>query len=360
MILNNRITSIFLRYWYVSLAGVSLLLFYISPSQSVKIERIYANGVYPIFRMFWDFLFGWIPIPLIYLLLIIVLVSLFFQLRKIINNQAHWASVAKWGIKVISLSLVAFYWCWGFHYKRVKAWDGLQIPRVEIDSMMIRDEYLRVSDSLISLRNLLTEDDVSRYPDRKLLANLSAELKGDFEAMGIRVYGRPNVRMIYPRGVLLHISTAGVYLPWVSEGHVDAGLHPIVVPFTAIHELAHAYGQTDEDMCNFWALISGLNHADPFVRYSSYFSYWRYIRAALFQHRTLFDQTARNVPDSIAKDYKAIIAYAERYPDILPKLRDLFYDTYLKSHGVQDGLASYNKMVQRALEWKHHFGDFTL
>jgi len=36
----------------------------------------------------------------------------------------------------------------------------------------------------------------------------------------------------------------------------------------------------------------------------------------------------------------------DRYPDIMPAVRDKMYDSYLKSHGVKDGLANYSHMIK--------------
>jgi len=42
----------------------------------------------------------------------------------------------------------------------------------------------------------------------------------------------------------------------------------------------------------------------------------------------------------------------DKYPDILPKVRDAVYDTYLKSHGVKGGMSSYSTVVKLMLQWK--------
>ena len=34
-----------------------------------------------------------------------------------------------------------------------------------------------------------------------------------------------------------------------------------------------------------------------------------------------------------------------KYPDILPSVRDAIYSSYLKRHGVKEGLRSYNEVV---------------
>ena len=128
-----------------------------------------------------------------------------------------------------------------------------------------------------------------------------------------------------------------------------------------MHEMSHGYGWTGEDVCNFLALMAAINSDDLQVRYSGYFGYWRYLRSQVFQiDREDFDLFYRPVPQQILKDYQDINAYAQRYKDILPELRDLFYDSYLKSHGISSGLINYSQMIVLTHEWKEQHGDLLL
>ncbi len=338
------------------LAIVTVFLFNSLPTESLLVEKLYSNGIYLVFRAVWDRIFFWIPIPIIYVIVLLMI----FQLRKIYLKRLYYISVWKYilysSIVVLAVFISSFYWMWGFNYKRVKPWGTLDIPAVDISGDQILGEYRRVMDSMMVLRADLNHDDLRRYPSRSTLQKWSKDLGDSFCDLGFSVVSRPNVRVLRPRGMLLRFSTAGIYLPWSGEGHVDGGMHPITIPFTALHELAHAYGHTDEDMCNFWALLSGANSDDNFVRYSSYFAYWRYLRSALYQDKELFESVKDDIPEKILEDYKEILSYADRYPDLMPKVRYLFYDTYLKSHGVVDGIASYNNMIKRSFDWQAKYG----
>ena len=46
------------------------------------------------------------------------------------------------------------------------------------------------------------------------------------------------------------LRTAGVAVPWTGEAVVDAGACPALVPFTAVHELTHIAGVSDEGAAN--------------------------------------------------------------------------------------------------------------
>ena len=154
--------------------------------------------------------------------------------------------------------------------------------------------------------------------------------------------------------MLLRISTAGVYLPWVLEAHIDAGLHPLQHAFTLTHEATHAYGFTDEGVCNFWAYVATHDHSNLYIRYAGLLTYWRYLASS---YRKVAPEAYRayrreEVPTGISNDLMAIYRNGQQYPDILPAVRDRAYDTYLKSQGVKEGLQSYSRVVLLVQAWR--------
>ena len=208
---------------------------------------------------------------------------------------------------------------------------------------------------MIDLRSRLGDVDVGDiYVSEE---RLREDLQRTLTEIDLPVYGDVRARKIRPKGSLLHLSTAGVYLPWAGEGHIDKGLHPITHPFTMIHEMSHGYGWTGEDECNFLALITAISSDNDWAKYSGYFGYWRYLRYQLYQlDQEAFDQLYRRGDDRIMKDYSDILAYSRNYREILPELRDLFYDTYLKSHGISSGLINYNQMIRLTYRWEQLHG----
>jgi hypothetical protein len=142
-------------------------------------------------------------------------------------------------------------------------------------------------------------------------------------------------------------NTAGIYVPFSGEGHVDAGMLPVQIPFTLAHEMAHGYGVTDEGDCNFIAYLACRSSDDLQIRFAGVLSYWRYVASEyrfVFpdEYKTAFEE----LPDLVKQILLEIRANDARYPDLLPRFRNTVYDTYLKSQGVHDGLHSYSRVVQ--------------
>ena len=297
---------------------------------------------------------AYLPFPSIYIVIAIVLLYLtlpFFSTTW----KKKFGSIWKRILIVLSIAIISFYWLWGFNYKRKALKEYLNLPESQPTQEFTFDEYCRVLDTMVELRSqMLAFPDLSEE-------EIQMTLRSTLNQLDVPHAGMVRARRIRPKGVLLRISTAGVYLPFAGEGHIDAGLHPLTHPFTMAHEMSHGYGWTGEDDCNFIALLTCVNSDNQFIKYSGYFSYWRYLQRQIYRlDKERFNQYYRQLPDLIASDLSEVIAYQDRYPDIFPALRNLIYDNYLKSHGVSAGLVSYSQMIIMSYQWQIRHGQLEL
>ena len=340
-------------------ALITLALNILWPYQSQFVEFWYSRGLFSVYRYVWDYTFGFLPFAAIYLLILLVLFVLLrpflrkrsplTQMKKVLGNLA----------RILITAYILFYWLWGFNYKRENLRNIKELSSDRPPDHFVYDEYCRVLDSLYEIRNQITiMNDDDWYVAESSLAH---SLRSSLHAIDLPIPGYVRARRIVPKGVLLRFSTAGIYLPFVGEGHIDAGLHPITHPFTMIHEMSHGYGWTGEDACNFLALLTTVNDSSILVRYSGYFGYWRYLRSQLIRiDRDRFVEYYKFLDGDVLEDYKDILAYNERYPDLMPKMRDVIYDSYLKSHGIASGLVNYSEMILLSYQWQQKFGSLSL
>ena len=63
-----------------------------------------------------------------------------------------------------------------------------------------------------------------------------------------------------------------------------------------------------------------------------------------------------SIPAPIRQDLEQIHAYQDRYPDLFPRFRHAVYNSYLKAHGVREGMASYNEVITLLAAWKREHG----
>jgi len=173
------------------------------------------------------------------------------------------------------------------------------------------------------------------------------------EKLNYPTAGTVRGRQLQPKGILLRFSTAGVYFPWTGESNIDAGLHPIQIPFTMAHEFAHGYGFTDEGTCNFLAYLACIQSENKMFQYSGHLSYWRYLASSYRRFdRENYTAYFKTLPKGIIADLYAIDANSDKYPNILPELRDAAYDTYLKTQGIGEWMKSYSRIVMLVKAWR--------
>ena len=57
-------------------------------------------------------------------------------------------------------------------------------------------------------------------------------------------------------------------------------------------------------------------------------------------------------PEGIKNDLPAIREEMNKYPDILPAVRDAAYNSYLKAQGIDDGIKNYDRVTMLAHAWR--------
>lgn len=330
---------------------------------SLTNERFYLRGVFPWLRKGYDYTLGYLPFPFLYIMVPVLLVLLGLGVRDLVKSFSSGAVVSFFRrlVNVVCIAYLVFYWSWALNYKNRPLQKQLNLISIEVDSNLVFQEATYVMSQLIPLRDSLSRDTLPlldmMYPndtELKLRKSMTALLTSWY----LPHDGRVRVRQIRPKGILLHIATAGVYIPFVFEGHIDAGLPKIQWPFTMAHEMSHGYGVTDEGECNFIAVLVCQNTDDPYIMYSGKLTYWRYLANSLYQVSPRLGQKLINQRStSVSNDISHIRKTLDAYPDYMPKLRDLIYDSYLRSHGVASGIASYGKVVNLMQMWKKSYHD---
>lgn len=348
-----------MKYWYFIL-GVSLMVLTFNQVVGpVFFEQYYLNGFYQIIRVIYGHTFYHLPFGLIYIGFPVVFIGFLLALRKtyiLIKSKKY----LKAFIPMLSFLLVMyfmFYILWGFNYKVDNLETRLKLPKIDLDTTMVIHEIQRILPLLEEYRSKVSNDtsklEIKHRPSdvEEVIRKSQSRL---LQSWGIPAKNKIHVRTLKPNGILLVFSTAGIYIPYVFEGHYDGGLSHIQSSYVIAHEMAHGYGITSEADCNFVALLTCLDSENDYLKYTGLLTYWRYLMSDLRDKAPYsFYYLAYHRPLGLRNDIKEIYRCLDRYPDVLPELRDLFYDTYLKANGVTEGLQSYNRVVDLYLSWQN-------
>jgi len=326
------------------------------------IEHYYSRSLFLIIRRTLDAFTGILPVASIYFLIIILLGVLLFHGYRFYKSEASLAT--KIGNSLFSwLSFsggVVFFFLllWGYNYGRIPLEQQLGLGVKPLTLEELKEELDTTTAILSTLRpNLPGVADKAISADflpPHLEKSLRAELKRLLRQLGYPAAGKVRGRFLFPKGILLRISTAGVYIPFTGEANIDPGLHPLQLPFVMAHEMAHGYGFGDEGTCNFLAYISCIQSKDPVIQYVGYLNYWRYV-ASNYRMRKRADYRKfyeNEIPTGIKNDLKAIYEEMEKYPDVFPKVRNYAYNSYLKAQGISEGMKNYSRILMLVHAWR--------
>ncbi|MBI5916417.1 MAG: DUF3810 domain-containing protein [Bacteroidetes bacterium] len=344
---------------WIWLGVLTIVVGNLAPAEVV--ERSYSRGIFVVVRWFFTGLNSWWPFASAYVLFFLLAGWAAWRLRSFFKSDLTWRK--RLGRAALSLLAFAggvvffFQLLWGFNYGRVLLEEKLGISPRPLTVSELRDELLAVTTEVLQHRAGLPEapdstvamQHISPNPEARMRAALGKVLR----AHGYAMPGKVRARTLRPKGVLLHISTAGVYIPFVGEGNVDAGLHHLQLPFVLAHELSHACGFGDEGTCNFLAYLACTESDEPYLQYIGHLYYWRYVAS---EYRSFdpegYEKFKEVLPYGIRADVRAINREMDKYPDILPELRDAAYNTYLHSQGIEEGMKNYDRVVMLVHAWR--------
>jgi hypothetical protein len=321
-------------------------------------KEFYFNVFYKLLRYGYDYTLGLLFFGSFYILLPIVL-YMFFRFFRGLKGKSP-GQITLYSLlnisRVLAMIYVLFYWLWAFNYEL----KLLQVPKAEkgqFSSIFIHNEAMDVMRIMAELRFLINTDSTELSPHfapKNIEDSVRKSLTEVLAAQGVSAFGKPRVRALYPKGLLLRLATLGVYIPFTMEAHYDPGLAKLHQPFVMAHEMSHGYGITDEGECNFLAILACIQSEDRYIQYSGWMAYWRYLMNGLYRNdKVLFELALDDRNPLVKYDHEHILERLNKYPEILSDLRNKVYDKYLKSHGVSDGLQSYGTVVEMMLYHRH-------
>ncbi|MBX2926732.1 MAG: DUF3810 domain-containing protein [Saprospiraceae bacterium] len=346
---------------WIALGVIALVLRWAAGHSPELVERYYSRGLFPVIRNVIDYGAAWLPAPLAFLLIPLLLFLGALNAMRWFKRKAP--LVQK--LKSAGFSLLAFagavtflfLFLWGFNYSRVPLETQLGLTAQPLTMEQIREELDYSTRAVIAARKRIPGAGNAPLTSAALPNEMELLLRGEVSnqltSWAYPAPGRVRGRVLYPKGILLRFGTAGIYFPFTGEGHADAGLHPLQLPAVVAHEMAHAYGFGDEGVCNFIAYAACVQSNDPMVAYSAELTYWRTLAV---NYRAYQPDAYRDIrdglPAGIRADLDAINQNILAYPDIFPRFRDAAYNTYLRAQGIREGMLNYDRVMMLARAYR--------
>lgn len=332
------------------------------------LEQVYSRGLFLRIRKVLDVVFAWWPFPAS---AFVFTIALLFWIRSIYKWTRHvevtsvdsirllFTKASAFGLAFVrgsAMVVIAFLLLWGFNYGRISLPEQLGLAPKPLTTEELWEELRQTTKVVSILRTQLPLSDTSDYEslplDQHTQARIRATMIKQLARIGYPTTGLVRIRTVWP-GTLLRFNTSGIYFPLSGEGHVDEGLHSLQFPFVMAHEMAHGYGITDEGACNFLAWLACTRADNLYIRYSGHLMYFRYLGSAV-RRRDPEGYLAfrQNLPLGVLADLNSINANLDKFEEIAPGLKDVVYDSYLKSQGIADGMASYSRVIDLVAAWQ--------
>ncbi|MCQ2524432.1 MAG: DUF3810 domain-containing protein [Lachnospiraceae bacterium] len=154
----------------------------------------------------------------------------------------------------------------------------------------------------------------------------------------------------------------GYYFPFSLEANYNQMMYIVNYPSTFCHELSHLKGFIREDEANFVSYLACMNSEDDFMRYSAMLSLLSYMYEKMDEDPSLKAEYAGIYP-RVYKDmafltkeaWEKVEESAIISTETVNKASQEFLEANLTLNGVEEGIISYNGVVELAL--KFYFGE---
>ncbi|MBO4523477.1 DUF3810 domain-containing protein [Ruminococcus sp.] len=227
------------------------------------------------------------------------------------------------------------------------------------------DEIIALHDMLVKKCNELAKkvprDEHNRF---KLTCDFQTEAKKAMKRAG-KTYTQlngfyPDAKPIQFSFFMSQTYTTGIYLPYTIEANFNDDMVRTNLPFTVCHELSHLKGIIQEDEANFLAYIATTGSDNVEFQYAGYLEALEYVDNALYENNMYDLAIEHELSEEVLNDWYRFLPenYWEENADkeIIPteavsEATNTFLDTNIKMNGREEGIRTYNLIVQLLLDY---------
>ncbi len=315
------------------------------------IEKYYSNGIYIYISSFYRTVFGWLPFSfgdLIYATLLILLLRFLVLFFK--SNRKRKKLLFIEFIASFSIFYFLFYFSWGLNYSRIPLSTSLQLETDSVSKVKLFALTDKLLEKTKNYQLQITGNDtiavVVPYSKNEILEMTPKgyhALSQEFEQFTYRPTSLKKSLFSVP---LTYMGFAGYLNPITGEAQVDYLLPKISLLTTSSHEIAHQLGIASESEANFIGFLAATHQKDTYFNYAAYLNALRYALFDVYRFDPeLYRKYVDEIPLGIVKNIRETELFWKQYENPLEPVFKTFYDNYLKMNQQEDGLKSYNKMV---------------
>lgn len=229
-------------------------------------------------------------------------------------------------------------------------------------------ELAVVRDYVVSQANALAKE-MERDENGNIVygKDMTSQAAQDMQALSGRGYEQlagyyPPPKGIMASGFLSQQYMLGYYFPFSMEANYNDAMYITNKPATMCHELAHLKGFIYEDEANFISYLACIHSEDKLFAYSGYLSVLNYLDNAFYEavgkDRDIYNAHVK-ISSQVKKDnvflteevWEQVESRAVIPTGTVKKASYAFIDKNQEIHGIEDGIASYTRVVGLLLDY---------
>lgn len=341
----------------VLLPGILLAIAVILMAASVYVEGFadwHTEHIYPALTGSIGRIFGLVPTSVaeigLYLFVLIVIFGFLYILLSIIHKNWNFYRTKKTAVVlswIVSILIFLYVINCGINYRSTSFAERSGILPREYSVDELRSVCLMLTQTVQD-----TEPTVTRDDDGEILFTTDAG-KNAVRAMQSLGEDYRELKGYYPEPKKLIFSEflsiqslTGIYSPFTVEANYNGDMTAYNIPFTMCHELSHLKGFMQEQEANFiaWLACSRSNIAE--FQYSAALSGWLYATNQLWNYdQASYEELYGMLPENAKKDLQRNDEFWAEHEGKIAEVSNQINDAYLKSNGQENGVESYDKMV---------------
>jgi len=312
------------------------------------IERFYSQGLYSALQPLMTGASNLLPFALVDALAIAIALGWLLAVAIDVAWHRSWSTIL---VRVVVRTIVgaawlylAFLFLWGFNYRRVPLVEKLQFAAPGTADKEAAPALLATT---IEQVNAL-HGPAHEHEERTSLGAAFARTERDLGALRFARPGRPKTTLFdwYFR----RAGVSGMTDPFFLETVVASDLLPFERPFVIAHEWSHLAGYADEGDANFVGWLTAVRAA-PTDRYSGWLFLLEELPSAVREKERT--ELMNRLGEGPRADLRAIAARVEQQVNPMIAAAGWHaYDKYLRLNSVEEGAASYTRIVQLVLGTK--------
>ena len=351
-----------------ALAVISVGIYKITEYFPGFVTKYYSNGLYNIITYPGKLLASLFPFSLGELcLLILVLGLLYAFIKGIIKTISNFIKkkprplfpmvrFTMWLLTAAMCALTLFIWNGGLNYNAYTIAEKENMVSREYTPRELYELTVYFINNANTVRNQLEENQDGGVVENRSFSELCEIALNGFDAIegrfgttkGYFTKAKPAVLSIW----MCYTNITGIFPYIVPEPIINTMTPDSSLHATICHEMAHQRAIAREDEANFISFVACMNTEDAYFMYSGYYLVTIHCLNALYSvNYQLWTEAWQYMSEGMRKDMSAASEFWKQFETPVAEVSDTVNDIYLQANNIEDGIASYGRLVDLLLAY---------